>query len=451
MSFLPITPRKLHDGCPENSGDEMNDFKFSQRLFDEAKKYIPGGVNSPVRAFKAVGGDPLFIKKGKGSRIFDEDGNEFIDYVCSWGALILGHSHPRIVESTRDAIELGTSFGTPTEVETILARMICDAMPSIEKVRFVNSGTAATMSAIRLARAATGRDKIVKFAGCYHGHSDGLLAQAGSGIATLGIPSCPGVPASYSSQTLVVPYNNLESAEKIFSEVGQDIAAVILEPIAANMGVVHPQPGFLESLRDLTRDSGSLLIFDEVITGFRVGYGGAQALFGITPDLTCLGKIIGGGLPVGAFGGRQGIMDRVAPDGSVYQAGTHSGNPVVMTAGIETLKALNQPDTYEQLEEKASLLENGIVQAVQGAGIDLQVSRAGSMFTLFFSKAPVKDYDTALDADTKLYARFFLQMLSQGIYLPPSQFEANFLSCAHTDQDIKTTLQAAEKAIMSIS
>ncbi len=362
MLSLPITPRKPLAGYPVGDANDMTGQKRSKELFGEARRYLPGGVNSPVRAFKAVGGDPLFIRRGKGATIYDEDGNEFIDYVSSWGALILGHSHPQVVEATKKTIEHGTSFGTPTELEIVLAKMLCAAIPSMEMVRFVNSGTDATMSAIRLARAATGRDKIVKFAGCYHGHSDGLLTKAGSGMVTLGIPGCPGVPPSFTSLTLVAPYNNLEAVEQIFRDFGQEIAAIIVEPIAANMGVVLPQPGFLEHLRSLSRESGALLIFDEVITGFRVAYGGAQALYKVTPDLTCLGKIIGGGLPVGAYGGRRQIMEMVAPVGSVYQAGTLSGNPVVMTAGIETLKILSQPQAYSQLEKKSSLLEKDIIK-----------------------------------------------------------------------------------------
>jgi len=418
----------------------MTETKRSKVLFNEAQRYLPGGVNSPVRAFKAVGGEPLFISRGKGARIYDEDGNEFIDYVCSWGPLILGHAHPQVVEATKKVVERGTSFGAPTELETVLAKMVCAAMPSMEMVRFVNSGTEATMSAIRLARAATGRDKIVKFAGCYHGHSDGLLTKAGSGMATLGLPSCPGVPSSFTSETLVVAYNNWQMVEQLLAKFGGEIAAIIVEPIAANMGVVPPQPGFLEHLRYLTQEAGALLIFDEVITGFRVAYGGAQALYQVTPDLTCLGKIIGGGLPIGAYGGRREIMEMVAPVGSVYQAGTLSGNPVAMTAGIETLKILKESGLYSQLEAHSSLLEKGITEAANKALISIQVPRVGSILTIFFTGEPVTDYETACQADTKLYARFFHQMLSQGIYLPPSQFEAAFVSTAHTGADIEATV-----------
>ncbi|MFC2122798.1 glutamate-1-semialdehyde 2,1-aminomutase [Bacteroidota bacterium] len=425
--------------------------KRSIELFDEAQQYLPGGVDSPVRAFKAVGGTPLFIKSGSGARIRDEDGNEFIDYVGSWGALILGHAHPRVVAAVKQAVDGGTSFGAPTERETILARTICAAIPSVEMLRFVNSGTEATMSAIRLARAATGRNKIVKFTGGYHGHSDGLLARAGSGMATLGIPDSPGVPAEFTAQTLLAPYNNRQAVEQLFSDFGQEIAAVIVEPIAANMGVVPPEPGFLEHLRQLTREAGSLLIFDEVITGFRAAYGGVQTVYGVTPDLTCLGKIIGGGLPVGAYGGRRDLMEMVAPVGSVYQAGTLSGNPVAMAAGIETLGILSQSQVYSQLEEKAVALEEGIRKAAHAAGIEIQLPRVGSMLTVFFSQGPVTDYETAAAADTGLYARFFHQMLSQGVYMPPSQFEAAFVSVAHSDEDIQATVAAVDKAFKSLS
>lgn len=424
-------------------------FSRSEKLFEEAQHYLPGGVNSPVRAFKAVGGIPLFIKRGQGSRIYDEDGNEFIDYVCSWGSLILGHCHPKVVKAVKKAVGQGSSFGTPTELETMLAKLICEAMPSVEMVRFVNSGTEATMSAMRLARAFTGRNRVIKFAGCYHGHSDGLLAKAGSGMATLGIPSSPGIPATATTDMLVAPYNDSQAAEQLFDNYS-DIAAVIVEPIAGNMGVVLPKPGFLELLQRLTRSYGALLIFDEVITGFRVAYGGAQKLYGIHPDLTCLGKIIGGGLPIGAYGGRRDIMEMVAPSGPVYQAGTLAGNPVTMTAGIETLKILEMPGVYDELEKKSSLLAKGIVQVASGLKVDIQLSRAGSMFTIFFTREPVTNYETATKADTRLYARFFHQMLFQGIYLPPSQFEAAFVSLAHTDEDIEATINAFEKALYAM-
>ena len=381
--------------------------EHSQKLFYEAQQYLPGGVDSPVRAFKAVSGTPPFIVKGKGSKIYDEDGNEFIDYVCSWGPLILGHCYPPVVAALKQAIELGTSFGAPTELETTLAKMISTAMPSIEMIRFVNSGTEAVMTALRLARGFTHRDKIVKFAGCYHGHADGLLIKGGSGLATLGIPDSLGVPLSYAQNTLTAPYNDTEAIEKLFQRYPQEIAGVIVEPVAANMGVVPPQPGFLASLRSLTNEFGALLIFDEVITGFRMAYGGAQALYGITPDVTCLGKIIGGGLPIGAYGGRREIMNMMAPVGPVYQAGTLSGNPLVMTAGIETLNILSQPGVYSQLEAMSSSLEEGITTAVAEAGIELFVTRVASLLTVFFSNSPVVDFESAKQADTTLFGQFF--------------------------------------------
>jgi len=429
----------------------MNKPKRSQELYCEAQRYLPGGVDSPVRAFKAVGGTPPFMVRGRGSRIYDADDNEFIDYICSWGPLILGHSHPQVVEALKRAAERGTSFGTPTELETTLAKMISTAMPSIEMLRFVNSGTEATMTALRLARAFTGREKIVKFAGCYHGHVDGLLAESGSGLATLGIPSSPGVPSSYVQNTLVVPYNNSGAVEQVFQRYPREIAAVIIEPVAANMGVVPPYPAFLFGLRKLTEKAGALLIFDEVISGFRVGYGGAQTFYGIAPDLTCLGKIIGGGLPVGAYGGRRQIMEMMAPVGPVYQAGTLSGNPLAMTAGIETLKVLSQPGVYEQLEAKTSRLGEGIVRAASDAGISLQVSRIASLLTAFFTGEPVVDYESATRADTELFSRYFQSLLSDGIYWPPSQFEAAFVSLSHSYEDIQPTISAVDKALRQLS
>lgn len=419
----------------------------SEELFSEAQKYLPGGVDSPVRAFKSVGGNPLFIKRGKGSKIYDEDGNEFIDYVCSWGPLILGHAPLQVVKSVQRMAESGTSFGAPIELETRLAKMVCEAVPSIQMIRFVSSGTEAAMSALRLARAYTHRDKIVKFAGCYHGHSDGLLAKAGSGATTLGVPDSPGVPQGYAQNTLIARYNNLSSVEGLFA-AHEDIAAVIVEPVAANMGVVPPQPGFLEGLRDLTRKAGSLMIFDEVITGFRLAYGGAQGLYGVTPDLTCLGKIIGGGLPVGAYGGRADIMGMMAPSGPVYQAGTLSGNPLAMIAGIETLRALNQNDTYSELERKASLLENGFTRAAAKSNTPVQLSRVGSIMTVFFSSEPVTDYESATRSDTERFAKFHGKLLEQGIYWPPSQYEAAFVSLAHKDEDIEATIEAMRKALL---
>ncbi len=428
----------------------MNERKKSQELFAEAQHYLPGGVDSPVRAFKAVGGTPLFIARGQGSRIYDADGNEFIDFVGSWGPLILGHCYPKIVDALKLAVERGTSYGAPTELETTLAKIVSTAMPSIEMVRFVNSGTEATMTALRLARAFTGRDKIVKFAGCYHGHADGLLAKGGSGLATLGIPDSPGVPSSYAQNTLVAPYNNAAAIEQLFHHYPEQIAAVIVEPIAANMGVVPPQQDFLPSLRELTNKFGALLIFDEVITGFRVAYGGAQALYNITPDLTCLGKIIGGGLPVGAYGGRREIMAMMAPLGPVYQAGTLAGNPLAMTAGIETIKALNQPGVYDLLATKSSTLEEGIARAASEAGISLRISRVASLLTIFFTPDAVVDYESAKRADTVFFGKFFQQLLSAGIYWPPSQFEAAFVSLAHSDEDIQLTIGVINKSLNSL-
>ncbi|MBU2536295.1 MAG: glutamate-1-semialdehyde 2,1-aminomutase [Chloroflexi bacterium] len=422
------------------------DLVRSEQLFQEAQRYLPGGVDSPVRAFKAVGGTPPFMVRGEGSRIHDADGNEFIDYVCSWGPLILGHSHPQVIDALKRAAERGTSFGAPTELEITLAKMISSAMPSVEMIRFVNSGTEAAMTALRLARAYTGRDKIVKFSGGYHGHADGLLVKGGSGLATLGLPSSPGVPDSYAQNTLVAPYNNAEAVAQLFQNYPEEIAAVIVEPVAANMGVVPPRPGFLDSLRRLTRQSGALLIFDEVISGFRVAYGGAQTLFGITPDLTCLGKVIGGGLPVGAYGGKREIMEMMAPTGPVYQAGTLSGNPLAMTAGIETLKVLSQPGIYEQLENTASRLGEGIAGAASSQNFKLSISRFASLLTIFFTDSLATDYESISGADTELFAKFFRQLLSEGIYWPPSQFEAAFVSLAHDDRDIDITIKTIENA-----
>ncbi len=418
----------------------------SAHLFEEAQKYLPGGVDSPVRAFKAVGGDPLFIKRAKGSKIYDEDGNEFIDYVCSWGPMILGHASLNVIKSIQRMAESGTSFGAPTELETTLAKMVCDAVPSIEMVRFVSSGTESTMSALRLARAFTEREKIIKFAGCYHGHSDGLLVKAGSGATTLGVPDSPGVPVGYAQNTLIAQYNDLESVRDLFTR-HNDIAAVIIEPVAANMGVILPEPGFLEGLRDVTRSSGALLIFDEVISGFRLGYGGAQEVYEIIPDLTCLGKIIGGGLPVGAYGGRADIMLMMAPSGPVYQAGTLSGNPLAMVAGIETLRALQEPGFYDDLERKSETLSGGIADAAAKAGVPLQVSRIGSIMTPFFTDQPVRDYESATRSDTQKFGKFHRKLLEQGVYWPPSQYEAAFVSQAHSYEDIEITINAILKAL----
>lgn len=428
----------------------MAELKKSQQFFDEAQRYLPGGVDSPVRAYKSVGGTPPFIVRGHGSRINDADGNNYIDYVCSWGPLILGHAHPRIVNALKHAAEKGTSFGAPTENEVTLAKMVNEALPSMQMMRFVSSGTEATMSAIRLARAFTKRDKIIKFEGCYHGHSDGLLAKAGSGVATLGIPDSPGVPAGYAENTLTAPYNDLDEVKDIFRRFPGQIAAIIVEPLAANMGVVHPRDGFLPGLRKLTGENGSLLIFDEVITGFRLAYGGAQEVYGIRPDLTCLGKIIGGGLPVGAYGGRRDIMQLMAPQGPVYQAGTLSGNPLAMSAGIETLRILRENTAYQQLEQMSALLGKEITASASKYGIDLRVSRAASLLTIFFGNEEVFDYETARKCDTVRFARFFHELLNLGIYWPPSQFEAAFISLAHTREDINQTTAAIDKALASL-
>jgi len=429
----------------------MRTTRNSQRLFKLARHYLPGGVDSPVRAFGAVGGTPRFIVEGKGSKLRDADGNSYIDYICSWGPLILGHADPRIVKALRAAVSKGTSFGAVTELETRLAAMICGAVPSMEMVRFVSSGTEATMSAIRLARAFTGRNKIIKFSGCYHGHCDSLLVSGGSGMATLGIPDSPGVTTSTARDTLVAGYNDLDAVRRLFAKYPDSIASVIVEPIAANMGLVRPARGFLSGLRHLTKEHGALFIFDEVITGFRVAYGGAQALYKIRPDITCLGKIIGGGLPVGAYGGSREIMQMVAPSGKVYQAGTLSGNPLAMTAGITTLEILNDPSIYRQLEEKGHLLQEGLAAAACDACLPLSVAREGSLLTVFFSAESVIDYASARRCDTAIFARFFRGMLEEGVYWPPSQFEAAFLSLAHSQRNIAATLSAARTVFKVLS
>ncbi len=418
----------------------------SEKLFEQALRLIPGGVNSPVRAFKAVGGRPIFVAKARGAKIWDADGNTYLDYVLSWGPMILGHAHPQVGRAIRAAVSNGTSYGAPTELEIRLAGLIQKAFPSMELIRMVSSGTEATMSAIRLARGFTGRDKILKFDGCYHGHADSLLVKAGSGLATLGVPDSPGVPADLAKHTLTAPYNDLEAVRKIFEQHGREIACLIVEPVAANMGVILPKEGFLQGLRDITRQYDSLLIFDEVITGFRLAFGGAQERFGILPDLTCLGKIIGGGLPVGAYGGRREIMERIAPLGPVYQAGTLSGNPLAMTAGIETLKLLSKPGVYRRLEERSNALASGWADAANRAGVSIFGTRIASLMTLFFTNRAVTDYASAKTSDTKAYAKFFTAMLEEGIYLAPSQFEAAFLSTAHTASDIDKTIRAAYNA-----
>ena len=423
--------------------------EISQELFERAKKKIPGGVNSPVRAFQSVGMIPRFIRSAKGDRITDVDGNEYIDYVCSWGPGILGHAHPQVIQKVQEACEKGMTYGAPTENEVVLAEMISELMPSIEVSRLVCSGTEAVMSAIRAARGFTGRTKIVKFKGCYHGHSDGLLVKAGSAALTTSVPDSAGVPADFTRHTLVALYNDRDSVEQLFQAQGSEIAAVIVEPVAANMGVVLPKEGFLQFLRDITRQYGALLIFDEVITGFRLGLGGAQEYYHITPDLTTLGKIVGGGMPVGAYGGRREIMEMVSPAGPVYQAGTLSGNPIATTAGIETLKLLKEdPDIYKRLEAKAFKLEQAVKNAASGR---VCVNRIGSLMSIFFTKGQVKDYESAVSSDTSRYAEYFAYLLKSGIYAAPSQFEAMFLSDAHTQEDIGRTCDVMDSYFSEIA
>ena len=428
----------------------MNHTK-SEQLFAQAQQFIPGGVNSPVRSFRAVGGTPAFLSRGQGSRVWDVDGNEYIDYLGSWGPLVLGHAHPAVVNAVKNATENGTSFGAPVEQEVELAKLICQALPSVESVRLVNSGTEACMSAIRLARAYTGRNKVIKFAGCYHGHADGLLVKAGSGAMTHGVPTSAGVPESYASETLVAEYNDISSVEAAFAPFPTDVAAVIVEPVAGNMGVVPPAGGFLEGLRQLTADSGALLIFDEVITGFRISYNGAQGLFGVSPDITCLGKIIGGGLPVGAYGARREIMEMVAPLGAMYQAGTLSGNPLAVAAGVAAMNKLQEPDTYSRLEVMAQRLTEGLSHVFSRAEVPSTINRVGSMFTSFFNPGPVDTLALVEQSDVSTYGRYFHAMLEQGVYLAPSQFEAGFVSLAHTEDDIDRTIAAAQAALKQIS
>ncbi len=419
----------------------------SSQLFQEANRYFPGGVNSPVRAFRAVGRDPFFVARAKGSRITDVDGRSYIDYVGSWGPMILGHAHPRVVAVIREAAEAGTSYGAPTELETRLARLIQAALPSLERMRFVSSGTEACMSALRVARGFTRRDAIVKFEGCYHGHADSLLVKAGSGALTFGVPDSLGVPSDLARHTLTLPYNDLEAVRSLFASRGDEIAAVIVEPVAGNMGVILPRPGFLEGLREVARRHGTLLIFDEVITGFRVAWGGAQQLYGLRPDLTCLGKIVGGGLPVGVYGGRADILEHVAPLGGVYQAGTLSGNPLAMAAGVETLSLLQVQGFYADLEAKGRRLAEGLTAAAASAGVPLRTNRVGSMLTSFFTDVDVVDYATAKTADTKRYSVFFRAMLDRGVSLAPSQFEAAFISAAHSREDLDATVLAGREAL----
>jgi glutamate-1-semialdehyde 2,1-aminomutase len=423
----------------------------SSELFARAQRLIPGGVNSPVRAFRAVGGEPLFIASAAGAHLRDADGREYLDYVMSWGPLILGHAHPAVVEAVTAAAQRGTSYGAPCEGEVELAERVVRKVPSIEKVRFVSSGTEATMSALRLARGFTGRRKILKFEGCYHGHADGLLVAAGSGVATLGIPGSPGVPEGTVADTLVAPYNDLAAVEQVVAVHGRDLAAVIVEPVVGNMGVVAPREGYLRGLREITARAGALLVFDEVITGFRLGPGGAQQLYGVLPDLTCLGKIIGGGLPVGAYGGRADIMSKVAPEGPVYQAGTLSGNPLAMAAGRATLDALDAPGVYERLDALAARLQAGLVEAGRKTGVALTVNRVGSLLTAFFNEGPVADWPGAKRSDTARFGRFFHAMLDRGVYLPPAQFEALFVSLAHTEADLDRTVKAAGEALAGLA
>ncbi|MCX8045218.1 MAG: glutamate-1-semialdehyde 2,1-aminomutase [Desulfobacterota bacterium] len=421
--------------------------KKSEDLFRQAQHLMPGGVNSPVRAFTAVGGEPFIVKSASGSRLRDADNNEYIDYVCSWGPLILGHAHPAVVEAICKQAGRGASYGATCELEIELARLICAAIPSVELVRFVNSGTEAAMSALRLARAFTGRDTIVKFEGCYHGHADSFLIKAGSGALTTGVPTSPGIPKACAEKTLIARYNDIDSVQRLFELRGEDIAAVIVEPVAANMGLVLPTHGFLQELRRITRANKSVLIFDEVITGFRLHYGAYQDIADVTPDLTVLGKIIGGGMPVGAYGGKKEIMALVAPSGPVYQAGTLSGNPLAMAAGIATLTALHDKKIYEKIDILCSFLCNGVQDVLKAKGFSYKMSRLGSMFSLFFTDRDVVDFDSVMTCDTKTFARFYRKLLHEGVFFPPSQFETCFISAAHSEQDIEQTVAAIKRAI----
>ncbi|MCC3378744.1 glutamate-1-semialdehyde 2,1-aminomutase [Paenibacillus farraposensis] len=418
----------------------------SKAAFDEAKQYIPGGVNSPVRAFKSVGITPVYIDRGEGSRVYDIDGQSYIDYVCSWGPLIMGHAHPEVVKALQVAVVKGTSFGAPTLAETEMAKLVCERVPSMDLVRMVSSGTEATMSAIRLARGFTKRSKILKFEGSYHGHADSLLIKAGSGVATLGLPDSPGVPEVVATHTITVPYNDLASVKLAFEKFGEEIAAIIVEPVAGNMGVVPPQPGFLEGLREVTRQYGSLLIFDEVMTGFRVGLHSAQGRFGVTPDLTCLGKVIGGGLPVGAYGGRRDILEQIAPSGPIYQAGTLSGNPLAMAAGYSTLKLLT-PEVYDRLEERAARLQAGFERNARELGIPISINRVGSMVCPFFTEEKVVNFDMAKTSNQDHFRRYFTEMVNEGVSVAPSQFEGMFVSGVHTVEDIDATIEANYRAL----
>lgn len=428
----------------------MSRYAKSERAMEEAKPLMPGGVNSPVRAFNSVDTPAIFMDHGEGSHIYDIDGNEYIDYVLSWGPLILGHKNPRVIEKLHEAVDKGTSFGSSTLQENKLAQLVIDRVPSIEKVRMVSSGTEATLDTLRLARGYTGRNKIIKFEGCYHGHSDSLLIKAGSGVATLGLPDSPGVPEGIAKNTITVPYNDLDAIQTAFENFGDDIAGVIVEPVAGNMGVVPPQEGFLQGLRDITQEYGSLLIFDEVMTGFRVGYNCAQGYFNVTPDLTCLGKVIGGGLPVGAFGGKKEIMDHIAPVGDIYQAGTLSGNPLAMTSGYETLSQLT-PESYDHFNHLGDLLEEGLKEVFAKHNVPITVNRAGSMIGYFLNEGPVTNFDQANNSDLELFGQMYREMAKEGVFLPPSQFEGTFLSMAHTEEDIKQTIQAFDTTLGRIT